>query len=105
MTLVPVGLPHFLILGAILFVVGIFTMLTRRNAVAILMGIELMLNAANINFVAFSKYGAINLNGQVTAIFVIVIAASEAAVGLAIVLNIYRNFQSVNVSKLDQLRD
>jgi NADH-quinone oxidoreductase subunit K len=105
MTLTPVGLPHFLILAAVLFVLGIFTMLTRRNAIAVLMGIELILNAANINFVAFTRYGAINLGGQVAAIFVIVLAACEAAVALAIVLNIYKRIGSVSVGEANKLRD
>ncbi len=100
-----VGLQHFLLVSAILFVLGLFAMLTRKNAVAVLMGIELILNAANINFIAFSRYGMININGQIAAIFVIVIAAAEAAVALAIVLNIYKNFSSINVSEVDRLRD
>jgi NADH-quinone oxidoreductase subunit K len=105
MNLFPVGLNHFLILGAVLFVLGIFTMLTRKNAIAVLMGIELILNAANINFIAFTRYGAVNLDGQMTAIFVIVMAACEAAVALAIVLNFYRRSQSVNVANANKLRD
>lgn len=105
MNIAPVGLPHFLVLSAILLVLGIFTMLTRRNAIAVLMGIELILNAANINFVAFTRYGAINLGGQVIAIFVIVMAASEAAVALAIVLNLYKRQGSVNVREANKLRD
>ena len=105
MTIPPIGLPHFLILAAVLFVLGIFTMLTRRNAIAVLMGIELILNAANINFVAFTRYGAINLDGQIVAIFVIVLAACEAAVALAIVLNIYKRMGSVSVREANKLRD
>jgi len=100
-----VGLNHFLLVSAVLFVLGLFAMLTRKNAIAILMGIELILNAANINFIAFTRYGAVNINGQMSAIFVIVIAAAEAAVALAIVLNIYKNFHSVNVPDVDKLRD
>lgn len=100
-----VGLPHFLILGAILFAFGLFAILSRRNAIAVLMGIELILNSANVNFIAFSRYSGINLSGQVAAIFVIVIAAAEAAVALAIVLNLYRNRQSVNLTDIQQLRD
>lgn len=100
-----VGLPHFLILAAVLLVLGLFAILTRKNAIAVLMGVELVLNAANINFIAFSRYGGVNLSGQMAAIFIIVIAAAEAAVALAIVLNIYRVFQSVNVAKVNTLRD
>ena len=105
MTLIPVGLQHFLILGAIVFVLGVFIMLTRKNAIAVLMGIELILNAANINFVAFTRYGGVNFGGQMTAIFVIVLAACEAAVALAIVLNLFRRIQSVNVAKANDMRD
>jgi len=100
-----VGLNHFLVIGAVLFVLGIYAMLSRRNVIAVLMGVELILNAANINFIAFSRYGGVNINGQMAAIFVIVIAAGEAAVALAIVLNIYKNFKSVNPSEVDSLRD
>ncbi len=105
MSFTPVGLNHFLILSAVLFVSGIFIMLTRRNAIAVLMGIELILNAANINFVAVSRYGAINLGGQIVAIFVIVLAASEAAIALAIVLNLYKRQGSVSVREANKLRD
>ena len=100
-----VGINHFLVIGAVLFVLGIYAMLSRRNVIAVLMGVELILNAANINFIAFSRYGGVNINGQMAAIFVIVIAAGEAAVALAIVLNIYKNFKSVNPSEVDSLRD
>ena len=100
-----VGLNHFLVISAILFVLGIYAMLSRRNVIAVLMGVELILNAANINFIAFSRYGGVNIGGQMAAIFVIVIAAGEAAVALAIVLNIYKNFKSVNPSEVDSLRD
>jgi len=99
------GLSHFLILSAILFCLGLFAVLTRRNAIMVLMGIELILNAANINFVAFSRYATSTLDGQVVAIFVIILAAAEAAIALAIVLNIYQNFNTVNVDDLNQLRD
>lgn len=100
-----VGLQHFLVLSAILFVLGSFAMLTRRNAIGVLMGIELILNSAALNFVAFTRYGGVNLGGQMAAMFIIVIAAAEAAVALAIVVNIYRTFHSVNVSKVSTLRD
>ncbi|HTP81187.1 MAG TPA: NADH-quinone oxidoreductase subunit NuoK [Bacteroidota bacterium] len=99
------GLSHFLVLSAILFSLGLFAILTRRNAIMVLMGIELILNAANINFVAFSRYAAATLDGQVVAIFVIILAAAEAAIALAIVLNIYQNFNTVNVDDLNKLRD
>lgn len=103
--MIPVGLPHFLVLSAVLLVLGIFTMLTRKNAIAVLMGIELILNAANINFVAFTRFGGVNFGGQMSAIFVIVVAACEAAVALAIVLNLYRRMQSVSVAEVNKLHD
>jgi NADH-quinone oxidoreductase subunit K len=99
------GLTHFLILSALMFSFGVFAVLTRRNAIMVLMGIELILNAANINFIAFSRYSTGTLDGQVVAIFVIILAAAEAAIALAIVLNIYQNFATVNVDELDRLRD
>lgn len=100
-----IGLNHFLIVSTLLFVMGIFGIVTRKNAVMVLMGIELILNAANINFIAFSKYGNFGYNGQVIALFVIVLAAAEAAIALAIVLNIYKTFSTVNVDEIDRLKD
>ncbi len=100
-----IPLSHYLILSAILFSVGVFGALTRRNAVAILMSIELMLNAANLSFVAFARYlPQTQLQGQVFAIFVIAIAAAEAAVALAIVLGLYRNFKTVNVDEINLMK-
>ncbi|MCI0708520.1 MAG: NADH-quinone oxidoreductase subunit NuoK [Ignavibacteriae bacterium] len=99
------GLTHFLIVSGILFSLGVFAVLTRRNAIMVLMGIELILNAANINFIAFSRYSTGTLDGQVIAIFVIILAAAEAAIALAIVLNIYQNFNTVNVDEFNRLRD
>jgi NADH-quinone oxidoreductase subunit K len=99
------GLVHFLILSGILFSLGLFAVLTRRNAIMVLMGIELMLNAANINFVAFSRYVTTTLDGHVVAVFVIILAAAEAAIALAIVLNIYQNFSTVNVDEINHLKD
>lgn len=100
-----VGLTHFLVLSALLFSLGVFAVLTRKNAILVLMGIELILNSANINFIAFAKYGNFGFSGQMVALFVIVLAAAEAAVALAIVLNIYKNFNTVNVDEIDGLRD
>jgi NADH:ubiquinone oxidoreductase subunit K len=100
-----VGLTHYVILSSILFCVGIFGVLTRRNAIAILMSIELMFNAVNINFVAFSKFVTPGeFIGQIFAIFVITIAAAEATVGLAIVLLIYRNFKGINVDNVNIMK-
>ena len=100
-----VGLNHYLILSAVLFCIGIFGVLTRRNAIGILMSIELMFNAVNINFVAFSKFVTPGeFVGQIFAIFVITIAAAEATVGLAIVLLIYRNFKGINVDDINIMK-
>lgn len=99
------GLTHFLIVSGLMFSMGIFAILTRRNAVMVLMGIELVLNAANINFIAFSRYTTGTFDGQVIAIFVIILAAAEVAIALAIVLNIYQNFNTVNVDDINQLKD
>jgi NADH:ubiquinone oxidoreductase subunit K len=100
-----IPLSHFLILGAILFSLGVFGALTRRNAIAILMSIELMLNAVNLNFIALARYlPQTQLQGQVFAIFVIAVAAAEAAVGLAIVLGLYRNFGTVNADEINLMK-
>ena len=97
---------HYVAVSAILFVCGAVCMATKRNAVGVLMGVELVLNAANINFVAFSnpEYGVIGLDGQVFALFVIVFAAAEAAIALAITLNFYNNYLSVDVDRAEELR-
>jgi len=99
-----IGLNHYLVISAALFSLGIMAVLTRKNAVNVLMGVELILNSANINLVAFSKYSAGNLQGQIFAIFIIVIAAAEAAVALAIVLSMYRIIKSVNLDRADTLK-
>lgn len=100
-----VGLAHFLIVSAVLFALGIYGIVTRRNAILVLMGIELVLNAANINLIAFSRYGGGGIDGQVFAVFVIILAAAEAAIALAIVLNIYQRFQTVNVDDVSALKE
>ena len=100
-----VGLTHYLIISALLFSLGVFGVVTRRNAIMVLMGVELILNSANINFVAFSRYGTLGLDGQAIAVFVIILAASEAAVALAIVLNIYKRFNTVNVDEVSALKE
>jgi NADH-quinone oxidoreductase subunit K len=87
------------------FFLGIYGVITRKNAVMILMGIELILNSANINFIAFARYGDFGLQGQIIALFVIVLAAAEAAIALAIVLNIYKTISNINVDEIDTLRD
>jgi NADH-quinone oxidoreductase subunit K len=101
---VTVGLPHYLTVGAALFALGLFAVMTRRNGVGMLMGVELILNAANVNFVAFARYVQHGIDGQIVAAFVIVLAASEAAVALAIVLAMFRNFGTVHVDTVNELR-
>jgi len=100
-----VGLEHFLLVSAILFSLGLYGIITRKNAIMVLMGIELMLNSANINFVAFSRYGNYGLNGQIFALFVIILAAAEAAIALAIVLNVYKTFTHINIDEIDNLKE
>lgn len=100
-----IGLQHFLVVGAILFGLGLFAMISRRNAILVLMGIELMLNAANINFVAFSKYGGLGVDGQLITIFVIILAVAEAAVALAIVLNLYNNLSTIDVDEANSMKE
>jgi len=99
-----IPLEHFLIVSAALFSLGVFGVLTRKNAVNVLMSIELILNSANINLVAFSRYSSANLDGQVFAVFVIVVAACEAAVALAIILNLYRILKTVNLDEARVLK-
>ncbi len=94
----------YLGLGALLFLSGIFIVLTRRNAVMALMGVELMLNAANLNFVGFSRYDQVDLDGQMAALFVIVLAAAEVAVGLALILNLYRRKQTIDLGGPQELK-
>ena len=97
------GLEHYLVLSAALFSLGLLAVITKKNAVTVLMGIELILNAANINFVAFARFIDTDLDGQVFAIFVIVTAAASAAVALAIVLNLYEHLRSINLEEADSL--
>ena len=94
----------YLIIGALLFSLGLFGVITRRNGVAVLMGVELILNAANVNFIAFARFGGMDLSGHVFSLFVIVMAAAEAAVALAIILNIFNNMGTINIDEADQLR-
>jgi NADH-quinone oxidoreductase subunit K len=105
----PVGVAHYLVVGAVLFVCGALCMATKRNAIGVLLGIELVLNGANLNFIAFgSRYlrdsPGIGLDGQLMSLFVIVLAAAEAAVALAIALNFYNSFNSIDVDQADQLQ-
>src|SRR6201986_3998662 len=104
----PIGVSHYLVVGAVLFVCGAVCMATKRNALGVLMGIELVLNGANLNFVAFgSKFlreKNLGLDGELIALFVIVLAAAEAAVALAIALNFYNNHSTVDVDRADELK-
>ncbi len=102
-------LSKFLVIGALLFIIGVAGVLTRRNIIVIFMSIELILNAANLNFIAFSRYlqdtGNMNaVAGQVFAVFVIVVAAAEAAIGLGIVIALYRNKETIWVDEIDILK-
>ncbi len=102
-------LAKFLVIGALLFIIGVAGVLTRRNIIVIFMSIELILNAANLNFIAFSRYlqdtGNMNaVAGQVFAVFVIVVAAAEAAIGLGIVIALYRNKETIWVDEIDLLK-
>jgi NADH:ubiquinone oxidoreductase subunit K len=100
-----IGLSHYLVVSTLLFALGLYGVLTRRNAVAILMGIELMLNAANVNFVAFTKFvDPTFVRGHVAALVVITLAACEAVVGLALVINAYRHLETVNVDQVDLMK-
>lgn len=99
------SLQSYLVISSVLFSLGIFGIVTRRNAIAILMGIELILNSANINFVAFNRFGGMHkLDGHIFTIFVIVLAAAEAAVALAIIINLFKNAGSVDVDEANTLQ-
>ena len=99
-----IGLTHYLTLGAVLFSAGVTTVLARRNAVGILIGLELILNAANLNLVAFDRFGPAPLRGTIFAIFVLAVAAAEAAVALAIVLNVFDSRDEIDVDEITELR-
>lgn len=98
-----VGLEHFLVLSAVLFSIGLYGVLAKRNAVVILMSIEIMLTAVNISMVAFSRYGQF-ITGQVFVIFIMVVAAAEVAVGLALIIAIYRSKKTVDSEKFDLMK-
>jgi len=98
------SLTTYLVISAILFLLGLLAMITRKNAVSVLMGIELILNSAGLNFVAFNRFNGGALNGQAAALFIMIVAAAEAAVALAIFLNLYRLKATAEVDKADQLR-
>lgn len=99
-----IGLNDYLLIGAVMFVSGVVCMATKRNGIAVLMGVELVLNGANINFVAFARYTSLGLDGQVVSLFVIVLAAAEAAIALAIALNFYNNHQTIDIDQGNRLK-
>jgi NADH-quinone oxidoreductase subunit K len=99
-----ITLTHYLVLAAFMFCCGIYVMTIKRNAVGILIGVELILNAANINLVAFSRYQVGSIDGQINALFVIVLAAAEAAIAIAIFVNYYNNLATIDVDRGDTLQ-
>lgn len=100
-----IPLSHFLFISACLFCIGLYAVLAKRNAIQVLIGIEFMINAAVLNFVAFGKFDAIKGGGQMFALFAIVLAAAGVAVALAIILNVYKHFKTIDPLKTDTLKD
>ena len=100
-----ISLNDFMIVSVVLFCIGLFIIVSKKNAIQILIGIELMLNAAILNLVAFGKYDRINNGGQMFALFAIVLAAATTAVALAIILNVYRQYKTIDPDKINQLKD
>lgn len=100
-----IGLTHYLLLAAMLFCIGLWVMASKRNAIGVLIGVELILNASNINLLAFARYSTGGMNGHLIALFVIVLAAAEAAIAIAIVVNLYKNFMSVDVDKAATMKN
>ena len=98
-----IGLNHYLVVGLLVFLAGVFTVLTRRNAIGVLMGVELVLNSANINYIAFSRFGTGGYEGQIFSIFVIMLAAAEAAIGLALLLQLYRRHRSLDIDLASEM--
>jgi NADH:ubiquinone oxidoreductase subunit K len=100
-----ISLTDFLIVSAVLFCVGVYMIVSKQNAIQILIGIELMLNGAILNLVAFGKYDRLNNGGQMFALFAIVLAAATTAVALAIILNVYKQYKTIDPGKIDKLGD
>ena len=100
-----IGLQHYLIVSAILFSVGVFIIATRRHGIMVLMGVEFVLNSANLNLVAFSRYIETGISGQVFAVFVIILAAAEAAIALAIILSVYSHTAKINLDELRSMKE
>ena len=101
----PQSLLSYLFISSVLFSLGVYGIMSRKNAVSVLMSVELVLNSANLNFVAFSRFTATGIDGQLFAIFVIILAAAEAAVALAIILAIYHHFGTIDVNEINSLRE
>ncbi len=100
-----IGLTHYLVVAVVLFAGGLFTMMTKRNAIGILIGVELVLNSANVNLIAFDRYlGPGRIDGQITSLFVIVLAAAEAALAVGICINVYKNMNTVDVDSAANLK-
>ena len=99
-----VPIHYFLVVAAALFSIGLAVMITKRNAIAVLIGLELMLNAVNLNLVAFAQYDPARLSGQMFALFVMVVAAAESAVGLAIILKVVRHYQTTDLDKVSSMK-
>ena len=100
-----ISLTDFLLVGAVLFCIGIYMIVSKQNAIQVLIGIELMLNAAILNLVAFGKYDRMDNGGQMFSLFAIVLAAATTAVALAIILNVYKRFKTIDPGQVDNLRD
>ncbi len=100
-----IPLSHFMLISAALFCIGLYAVLTKRNAIQVLIGIEFMINAAILNFVAAGRFDKLAGGGQMFALFAIVLAAAGVAVALAIILNVYKHFRTVNPDKIDSLKD
>ncbi|MEE8437531.1 MAG: NADH-quinone oxidoreductase subunit NuoK [Candidatus Neomarinimicrobiota bacterium] len=98
------SLQNYLFVAAVLFCLGMYGVITRRNGIAVLMGVELILNACNINFIAFARFGGMEISGHIFGLFVIVMAAAEAALAIAIIINIYNNFNTININEISELK-
>jgi NADH-quinone oxidoreductase subunit K len=98
------GLEHYLVLAAAMFALGVLAVVARRNAIGVLIGVELILNSANINLVAFGRYTSLDLQGPVFAVFIVMLAAAEAAIALALLLNVFERTGSVSVDEADTLK-
>ncbi|MDX9754461.1 MAG: NADH-quinone oxidoreductase subunit NuoK [bacterium] len=100
-----IGLEHYLFISIVLFLLGLFIIVTQRNGIRVLMGVELILNSANLNLIAFNRYlPAVEINGHIFAVFVIILAAAEAAIALAIVLSIYQQYSTIHLDEISNMK-